>query len=471
MEFPAALREAQYRNYFLANMFSLNAIWGQRTIVAWLAWDLTGSAAWVGLIAFLNFVPTMISGPIFGALADRIDLRRSALAVQLSEMAITGALLALYVGGVLDIYVLAAVSLVFGVVISAHHPTRMALTPRLVPKAALANAVAISSLNFNFARLIGPAAAGWSIATLGVSWTLGACVVLFAPVIMILSTLNPRGAEGPPRKQTSLITAVVEGARFAAGHGLIRAAMTLTGVFALIVRGMLELLPAIADGVFARGAAGLGEMMAAAGAGALMAAIFLSSRGSDDGVSLPPRALIAIFVGFTAAISLAAAPTWPLALTAERSAGVRPPPPEPEVSPPPGVSAKHAPKPRTWLTDVKDCVLMLAWATPIALLLAASPWTTPFAWVPLGLINGVIWLGIPMDRRGYELDERLRVAHHNSGFVVGFGLGYGLGHAVPLLNLLLLTPAAAVGATTGYYRCVKDRWTELAPTRSQPPHH
>ena len=157
MEFPAALREAQFRNYALANMFSLNAIWGQRTIVAWLAWDLTGSATWVGLIAFLNFVPTMISGPIFGALADRIDLRMSALAVQLSEMIITGALLALYVGGVLDIYVLAAVSLVFGVVISAHHPTRMALTPRLVPKSALANAVAISSLNFNFARLIGPA--------------------------------------------------------------------------------------------------------------------------------------------------------------------------------------------------------------------------------------------------------------------------------------------------------------------------
>lgn len=321
MEFPAALREAQYRNYALANMFSLNAIWCQRTIVAWLAWDLTGSATWVGLIAFLNFVPTMISGPIFGALADRIDLRMSALAVQLAEMIITGALLGLYVGGVLDIYVLAAVSLIFGVVISAHHPTRMALTPRLVPKAALANAVAISSLNFNFARLIGPAAAGWSIATLGVGWTLGACVVLFAPVIMILSTLNPRGAEGPPRTQTSLISAIAEGARFAAGHKLIRAAMTLTGVFALIVRGMLELLPAIADGVFQRGAAGLGEMMAAAGAGALMAAIFLSSRGSDDGASLPLRALVAIFVGFSAAIALAAAPTWPLALIAVAASG------------------------------------------------------------------------------------------------------------------------------------------------------
>ena len=321
MEFPAALREPQYRNFVLANMFSLNAIWGQRTIVAWLAWDLTGSATWVGLIAFLNFLPTMISGPIFGALADRIDLRTSVLVVQLSEMVITAALLGLYVGGVLDIYVLATVSLVLGVVISAHHPTRMALTPRLVPKTALANAVAIGSLNFNFARLIGPAMAGWSIATLGIGWTLGACVLLFAPVIAILSTLNPRAAEGPPRQQVSLISAVVEGVRFAAGHKLIRAAMTLTGMFALIVRGMLELLPAIADGVFQRGAAGLGEMMAAAGAGALMAAVFLSSRGSDEGERLPLRALIAIFIGFVAAMALAAAPTWPLALVAVAASG------------------------------------------------------------------------------------------------------------------------------------------------------
>ena len=321
MEFPAALREAQYRNYALANLFSLNAIWGQRTIVAWLAWDLTGSATWVGIIAFLNFVPTMISGPIFGALADRIDLRLSALLVQLAEMIITAGLLAFYLGGVLDIWVLAAISLVFGVVISAHHPTRMALTPRLVPRTALANAVAISSLNFNFARLIGPAAAGWSIATLGVGWTLGACVILFGPVIAILSTLDPRAADGPPRAPISLFAAVAQGARFAAGHRLIRAAMTLTGVFALIVRGMLELLPAIADGVFARGAAGLGEMMAAAGAGALMAAIFLSSRGSDDGARLPVRALVALFVGFVAAMALAAAPTWPLALVSVAVSG------------------------------------------------------------------------------------------------------------------------------------------------------
>lgn len=321
MEFPAALREAQYRNYFSANLFSLNAMWAQRTVVAWLAWDLTGSATWVGLIAFLNFAPTMVSGPLFGALADRIDLRRSALLVQVSMMVSAGALLTLQASGVLEIYGLAALSLLSGIVISAHHPTRMALTPRLVPKAALANAVALSSLNFNFARLIGPAAAGWSIAALGVGWTLGVCVVLFAPVILILSTLNPRGAEGPPRPQISLISAVAEGARFAAGHKLIRAAMTLTGVFALIVRGMLELLPAIADGVFARGAAGLGEMMAAAGAGALMAAIFLSSRGSDDGASLPRRALVAIFVGFAAAMALAAAPTWPLALIAVATSG------------------------------------------------------------------------------------------------------------------------------------------------------
>ncbi len=321
MTFPPALREAQFRNYAFANLFSLNAIWAQRTVVAWLAWELTGSAGWVGLIAFLNFAPTMVSGPVFGALADRVDLRMSALAVQVSEMIVTLALWALVATGLLNIYGLAATSLVFGVVISAHHPTRMALTPRLVPKGALANAVAISSLNFNLARLIGPAASGWAIATIGVDGTLLVAAALFAPVIAILFTLAPRAAESAPSAQTSLLASIAQGARFAMNHELIRAAMLLTGVFALIVRGMLELLPPIADGVFSRGAAGLGELMAAAGAGALMAAIFLSSKGAEEASAVPRCTLFAIFFGFGATIALATSPVWSLALIATACAG------------------------------------------------------------------------------------------------------------------------------------------------------
>ena len=321
MQLPSALREPQYRAYTFANMFSLNAMWAQRTVVAWLAWEMTGSAAAVGLIAFLNYAPTMVSGPIFGAMADRVDLRRSALFVQFGMMAVAAALLAMEAGAVLEIYGLSLLSLIWGVVISAHHPTRMALAPRLVPRAALGNAVAISSLNFNFARLIGPMLAGWAIAMIGVTWTLALIAVLFGPVILILSTLSPRVPDEQAARDISLGRAVVEGARFVAGHRVIWSAMALTGAFALIVRGMLELLPAIADGVFARGAAGLGELMAAAGAGAMAAAIVLSWREGPTGEGLPRQALVALFFGFGTTIALAMAPVWPIALAAVAAAG------------------------------------------------------------------------------------------------------------------------------------------------------
>ncbi|MEM7270278.1 MAG: MFS transporter [Pseudomonadota bacterium] len=321
MRLPSALREPQYRAYAFANLFSLNAMWAQRTVVAWLAWDLTASAGWVGLIAFLNFAPTMISGPLFGALADRVDLKVSALIVQLGMMAVALALLALYAFGWLEIYGLAALSLIWGVVISAHHPTRMALAPRLVPRSALGNSVAISSLNFNFARLIGPVIGGWAIAAIGVGWTLAVVTAMFAPVIAILSTLSPRELEGETAPAASITRAIIDGMRFAFQHRIVRAAMALTGTFALIVRGMLELLPALADGVFARGAAGLGELMAAAGGGALIAASTLASREGPGGERLPIRALIAIFAGFGCAAALALAPTWPLALAATAAAG------------------------------------------------------------------------------------------------------------------------------------------------------
>ncbi|MEO1611971.1 MAG: MFS transporter, partial [Pseudomonadota bacterium] len=66
MRLPPALRAPQYRRYVAANFFALQGVWAQRTIIAWLAWEMTEQASWVGLIAFLSFAPTLVSGPVFG---------------------------------------------------------------------------------------------------------------------------------------------------------------------------------------------------------------------------------------------------------------------------------------------------------------------------------------------------------------------------------------------------------------------
>ena len=71
----SALASGQFRRYLGGNFFALNALWMLRVTVGWIAWELTGSASFVGLVAFLYFAPTMVAGPLFGVLTDRIDIR------------------------------------------------------------------------------------------------------------------------------------------------------------------------------------------------------------------------------------------------------------------------------------------------------------------------------------------------------------------------------------------------------------
>lgn len=320
MHLPPALANPIFRRYVTGNFFALQSNWAQRAIVGWLAWDLSGSAGWVGTIAFLSFAPSFVSGPVFGAIADRSDLRRAALIAQNMLALISLALFLALALGVLTLPVLSALALAQGVTISAHHPIRLALTPRLAPRDALGNAIAISSLNFNLARLTGPAAGGYAVAHLGAA-TAQALVALFAlPAIAVLLSIRPQ----PPAARTGeeeagLIAALVEGARYTWGYATIRSALALVVIFALVVRGLLELLPVIADGAFARGASGLGALMAMAGVGALAASLWLASanavREREGEPPRPPRrTYLALFFGLGGMAALGAAESWSAAV-------------------------------------------------------------------------------------------------------------------------------------------------------------
>lgn len=313
---PASLRDPQFRRYSLVSALSLTGMWGQRTVLAWLSWELTGAAFWVGVIAFCAFAPTIFLSPLFGVFADRSDLKRAALTIQILQISITGAALALQLLGWLTLWPLIAVALTYGVVMSAHHPTRMALTPLLLPKQDLPNAIAVTSMSFNLARLIGPALAGAVIAAYGVAPALALTMATILPLIAVLAYLSPRPSDSPARAPVGVGAALTEGLRIAFGRPIIRLSLMFTALFALVVRGMLELLPTIADGVFARGADGFGQLMAAAGGGALAAAILIAGRAAPDANAVPRRAVAAIFGGLAATLVIGVSPYWALTVAA-----------------------------------------------------------------------------------------------------------------------------------------------------------
>lgn len=321
MRVPTSLLQPDFRRYVFGNLFALNGMWAQRAVIAWLAWELSGSASWVGIIAFLNFAPTLFAGPVFGVWADRTDLRRAALIVQCSQAAVSALLLATLLADALTLARLGVIAAAAGLVMSAHHPVRMSIAPRLVGRDALPNAIAVSSINFNVARLLGPAIGGGLIAAFGAAAAAAVTVASFLPIISVLATFPALAPAGAGRARTGLRAALTEGVRIAWDHRLIRVAIAVTGIFALIARGVPEILPVIADGVFARGASGLGQLMAAVGAGALIAALAMSGRGAMDPNRLPRSAVAATFAAFALVALLPFIALWPLALAVAAGIG------------------------------------------------------------------------------------------------------------------------------------------------------
>lgn len=306
----SALANRDFRRYFAANTIALNGMWIQRVTLGWLAWSLTGQAGFVGLIAFLSFAPTLVSGPLFGVAADRVDLRRAALATQSALAAGSAALAFAQWAGMLGPWLLALLSASIGVVTSAHHPVRMALAPRLADRGSIGSVVALSSLGFNLARLIGPAVGGWMIAKQGVTATLFVTLACFLPLLAVLARMRL-----PVQVQETgagVFAALRDGVRHAAGDAVIRQALMLTGIFALVARGMLELLPVLADGAFGRGPTGLGQLTAAAGGGALVSSLAIAFGPGQRPGRLPASSLLAALVGLGIVAGLGQTASWPL---------------------------------------------------------------------------------------------------------------------------------------------------------------
>ena len=270
-----ALKSPPFRSYIFSLHIALNGFWAQRVIIGWLAWVLTDSPSFVGLVAFLNFVPTLFVSPLFGVVADRIDVRIGSM-ISYGCAGIATALFAcICLADAQTPLLLAGFSFLTGLISAANHPMRMSLTPRLAPPDHLSSVVALTALNFNLSRLIGPAVGGALINILGAAHSLMLTALCYGVPVAALWFMRPRDrARDTAPLPDSYFGALLAGWAYALQLPLVRTALIFSGIGALAGRSVLETLPLLANGLFERGPAGLGLMTAAAGAGAAGAAIF-----------------------------------------------------------------------------------------------------------------------------------------------------------------------------------------------------
>ncbi len=310
-----ALQSKDFVLYTTGSASAMVALWINRVIIGWLGWELTGLASWVGLLSFFLFAPTIVASPLFGVLLDRIDVRRAALISQTVMATTVIVLLIFQLTGILTIWLLGSVALVIGITSSADRTIRFVLVPRIVDKDAIANAVAIHGINFNTARLVGPAIGGLLIDAYGTDVATMVNAAMILPFLTVLLVVKIRDRDSPKQERKAFFREMRDGAQYALGHPIIREAMILTCVLSLAARGIIEILPAIADGEFGRGAQGLGQMLTASGAGALLAAVSIALRRS--GVPVPGisnSAQVSIFGGLIAVALLGLTTDWVCAM-------------------------------------------------------------------------------------------------------------------------------------------------------------
>lgn len=275
----SALRNRNYAIYLIGNTISLHGLWVYRVALGWFAWELSGSELWVGVVAFTQFAPTVVFGPIFGVLADRFDRRLTSILINsasLLNMLVLGALTAT---GHIDILSLVILSSVQGTLDGAHVPVRMSVVPNLVGPGQLQSAIAFTSVAFNLSRFVGPAIAGFVIAVWDVATAFIINGVSYVTIIgaMLVVRLNEQDGEGGERKHPW--QELLDGARYAFSHEAIRALLLLVAMASIFGRGALEMLPAFADAVYAGGPTALATLTSAIGAGAVVSGLALS-RGS-----------------------------------------------------------------------------------------------------------------------------------------------------------------------------------------------
>ena len=306
----SALSFRDFRIYLGGNLFASNALWMQRVTIGWLAWDLTSSATFVGFVAFINFAPSMIIGPFFGVLIDRVRIKQAAKVTQLLSFMLALGFYLFFTFGILNEVVLSVLSGLSGLVVSAHTPVRMSLAPRLVDRTSVASVITIGAINFNLARLTGPALGGWLIAVWGVSLALLVQILCYLPFLFAIGLLRPRERLSSGVKDEAFFSALNSGIRHVLKSPFICRALLITALYSFLIRGTLEILPVIADGLFNKGAAGLGLLTSSAGFGALLAGMTKALMPGQTSGELPKYVLASALVGIALVSLLGLSNSW-----------------------------------------------------------------------------------------------------------------------------------------------------------------
>jgi MFS family permease len=282
----AALTFRDFRLLWFGALLSSIGTWMQKVAQAWLIVTLTGTASafYLGLDAFVGEVPILLFTLIGGVIADRANRRHLLLLSQGVQMSAAIALALLVFSDRVHIWQILALSFITGVAQAFGGPAYQSLIPSLVPKDTLPNAIALNSIQFNLARVIGPVMAGAALTAFGMVACFGLNGLSFLFVIAAIMAL--RVTHIPPTGAARMRDQLKGGLQYVRNQPQLITLTLLGFISAFLGLPLLTFLPIITKDVFQQDVALYTRFMTIAGVGAVLGALIVAWVGKHRHMGL-----------------------------------------------------------------------------------------------------------------------------------------------------------------------------------------
>ena len=274
----ASLRVRNYRLYLGGQAISLSGTWMQSVAQGWLVLELTGSGTAIGLVLALQFLPVLFFGPLGGVVADRFDKRHILFITQAAAAVLATTLGLLVLFDVIRLWMVYLLAAGLGFVNLVDNPTRQTFIFEMVGPQQLTNAVSLHSVLVNVARVLGPAAAGALILTVGIA----PCFLInggsYLAVLIALAALRVADLRPSPR-QPRRRGQLREGLRYVRTTPALLAPLLMMAVIGTLTYEFQVVLPLLARFTFGGDAGTYSTMTACMGAGAVVGGLLTAAAG------------------------------------------------------------------------------------------------------------------------------------------------------------------------------------------------
>jgi len=280
----------------------------QQFAQSWLVYDLTKDPFYLGLDLFLGQLPIILFSLVGGVFADRMDRRKMLLVSQYIQMACAFLLAVLFFTHTVRVWHILSLSFIVGLGQSFGGPAYSALLPTLVNSEDLANAIAMNSIQFNLARIIGPTIGGLAYTVFGATWCFTLNGVSYLAVIVSLFMIQVKFV--PLRSREPILKSMKEGLGFIRQREGLAPLVVLAFSTTLFGFSLNGFLPVIVRTIFHKGPETYELLLVSSGAGSICGALIVAAMEKLKGQGR--AALLALFVLGTATVAFALSKWLPL---------------------------------------------------------------------------------------------------------------------------------------------------------------